>query len=466
MELRGVFFRSAPRGFAKSTAITHSYTLAAVLFRERNYVLIISSTEAQAIQFLNDIKHELIDNENIKNLFQVKGLVKDSETDIICEFLDGNQFRIQAKGSEQRLRGVKWAGKRPNLVICDDIEDDEQVMNKDRREKFRRWFYGALIPCLSMDGIIRIVGTILHMDSLLERLMPEFQLQTRNKRAFLTIEPLKTFTIHQVPWKSIKYRAYLEDLSKLLWPGRITKDILIDKRQQYIDQGLPDVYSQEYLNIPIDESRAFFKRGDFIERTENDKKIPLRYYITVDLAISERDRADYTVFLVGGMDEGGYLHIVNVIRERMNALEIIETIFALEQRYKPEVFGIEEGQIEKAIGPILYEEMPKRGVFPNFVRLKPSLDKLTRARSISARMKAKSVKFDKNEDWYPNFEDECVKFPRDKHDDQVDAFAYLGLMLNKMVEAPSKIEIEEEEYANELRTSGFYELGRNAYTGY
>ena len=150
----------------------------------------------------------------------------------------------------------------------------------------------------------------------------------------------------------------------------------------------------------------------------------------------------------------------------MNALEIIETIFALEQRYKPEVFGIEEGQIEKAIGPILYEEMPKRGVFPNFVRLKPSLDKLTRARSISARMKAKSVKFDKNEDWYPNFEDECVKFPRDKHDDQVDAFAYLGLMLNKMVEAPSKIEIEEEEYANELRTSGFYELGRNAYTGY
>ena len=38
---------AAPRGFAKSTAITHSYTLASVLFRERDFVLVISGTEAQ-----------------------------------------------------------------------------------------------------------------------------------------------------------------------------------------------------------------------------------------------------------------------------------------------------------------------------------------------------------------------------------------------------------------------------------
>ena len=109
---------AAPRGFAKSTAITHSYVLASVLFRERMYVLIISGTEAQSIQFLNDIKTELMDNDNIKSLFKIKGLTKDSETDIIVEFEDGHLFRIQAKGSEQRLRGVKWAGRRPDLVVC------------------------------------------------------------------------------------------------------------------------------------------------------------------------------------------------------------------------------------------------------------------------------------------------------------------------------------------------------------
>lgn len=457
---------AAPRGFAKSTAITHSYTLASVLFRERNYVLLISGTEAQAIQFLNDIKTELVDNENIKNLFHIRGLVKDSETDIICEFTDGHRFRIQAKGSEQRLRGVKWAGKRPDLIICDDIEDDEQVMNKDRREKFRRWFYGALIPALSVDGIIRVVGTILHMDSLLERLMPEFQLQTRNKHKFLIHEPLKTYTTHNLPWKSVKYRAHDDEFIHLLWPERITEAFLKEKKQQYADQGLPDVYSQEYLNVPIDESLAFFKSGDFRPRQEEHRKRALRYYIASDLAISEKDRADYSVFCVAGMDEEGIIHIVNVIRERMNALEIAETIFALEKTYQPEIFALEEGQISKAIGPFLYEEMPKRGIFPNLIGVKPSQDKLTRARAIQARMRAHAVRFETESDWFQTFKDELTRFPRDKYDDQVDAFAYIGLILEKMYEAPTKQERDEELYADELRESGLSDSGRSSVTGY
>lgn len=457
---------AAPRGFAKSTAITHSYVLASVLFRERSYVLIISGTEAQAIQFLNDIKNELTENEHVKGLFHVKGLVKDSETDIIVEFNDGIKFRIQAKGSEQRLRGVKWAGKRPDLIVCDDIEDDEQVMNKDRREKFRRWFYGALIPCLSVDGIIRVVGTILHMDSLLERLMPEFQLQTRQKRKLLIHEPLKTYTTHHLPWKSVKYRAHDDTFEHLLWPERITEEALKEKRQQYVDQGLPDVYSQEYLNIPIDESLAFFKSSDFRPRTPEDRARGLRYYIASDLAISEDERSDYTVFLVGGVDELGIIHVVNCIRERMNALEIVETIFALEKTYHPEVFALEKGQIEKAIGPYIYDEMPKRGIFPNLIGVAPSIDKLSRARAIQARMRAKSVRFDDESDWFGNFRDECLRFPRDKHDDQVDAFAYLGLILQKMVEAPTVPELVEEEYERDRQQSGLFDAGRSSVTGY
>ena len=457
---------AAPRGFAKSTAITHSYTLACLLFRERDYVLIISGTEAQSIQFLNDLKAELIDNEHVKNLFGIKGLLKDSETDIICEFNDGARFRIQARGSEQRLRGVKWANRRPNLIVCDDIEDDEQVMSKDRREKFRKWFFGALLPCRADDGIVRVVGTILHMDSLLERLMPEFQLQTRQKHKFLTIEPLKTFTTHRLPWTSVKYRAHSDDYEHLLWEAKKPKAELQQIREDYIAQGLPDIYSQEYLNIPLDESLAFFKRSDFIPMLDEARSRAKTYYISGDLAISEKDRADYSAFVVGALDDSGILYIVQVIRERMNALEIVETIFALEQTYKPEVFTLEEGQISKAIGPFLYEEMPKRGIFPNLMGIKPSADKLTRAKSIQARMRSKSVRFEKNSDWYQTFEDECLRFPRDKHDDQVDAFAYLGLILNRMVEAPTKQDIEDKLYYDEYDKSGLFDLGRSETTGY
>jgi predicted phage terminase large subunit-like protein len=166
------------------------------------------------------------------------------------------------------------------------------------------------------------------------------------------------------------------------------------------------------------------------------------------------------------MDENGLLHIVNVIRERMNALEIVDTVFALEQLYKPEVFAMEEGQISKSIAPFLQEEMHKRQSYPSIHGMTPTQDKMQRARSVQARMRARGVKFDKEGDWFQNFHDELVRFPRDKHDDQVDAFAYLGLILNKMVEAPTKVDIEQEEYDREYRQSGLFESDRSLTTGY
>jgi phage terminase large subunit-like protein len=93
-------------------------------------------------------------------------------------------------------------------------------------------------------------------------------------------------------------------------------------------------------------------------------------------------------------------------------------------------------------------------------------DKPTRARSIQARLRAHGLKFDKEGDWYPIFENECLAFPRGKHDDQVDAFAYLGLMLDQLIEAPTKQEMEDELYADEVNASGNMDQGRNAYTGY
>ena len=167
---------AAPRGHAKSTAVTHAYVLACVLFRIADYVVIISDTETQAIQFLNNIKMELLENQTLINLFQFRGLEKDAEREIIGTIgHDNKKFRVLVRGASGgggAIRGLLWRNKRPNLIICDDIENDEAVVNEERRAKFREWFFGALLPVLSDYGKIRVVGTILHFDSLLERLMP------------------------------------------------------------------------------------------------------------------------------------------------------------------------------------------------------------------------------------------------------------------------------------------------------
>lgn len=459
---------AAPRNHAKSTAITFAYTLAATLFRERKFVLIVSDTESQAVNFLGLIKQELGENQDLIKLFGLKkdekGLVvfnKDSESDLIVEFADGEKFRIVAKGSEQKLRGMLWNGLRPDLIVCDDMENDEIVMNQDRRKKFQRWFYGALLPCRAQNGIVRYVGTILHMDSMLENLMPS----SSDKQTIH--EDLKMYTTRRTLWKSVKYRAHTDTFDKMLWEERWPPEKLRAERAEYIRQGLGDVYSQEYLNIPIDESMSYFRKADFLPISEEDRLKNLNYYITVDLAIGEKQRSDYSVFFIAGVDEDRRLQVRNVIRERLDGKEIVDTLMALSDLYKPLAVGIEEGQISKAIGPFMYEAMIASGQFMTIVPLKHmGQDKLSRSRSIQARMRAKSIKFDKSQDWYQIFEDECMRFPRDKHDDQVDAFAYLGIMLDKLVEAPTKAEIEEELYADELRESGLGDRGRSATTGY
>lgn len=460
---------AAPRGHAKSTAGTLAYTLASLLFRESTFALIVSDTESQASMFLGAIKQELTDNEDIIELFGLKrndkGLVqflKDTETDVIVEFADGHKFRVMAKGAEQKLRGLNWNGTRPNLVIVDDLENDELVMNKERRAKLKRWFFGALIPAMSPRGKLRMWGTILHMDSLLESLMPSY---TAKETIY---DGLKMYSVRpRGLWKTIKYKAHDEEFKLFLWPERFNKQYFVAKKEEYTRQGISDVYSQEYLNYPIDDSIAYFKKNDLLPITEDDRKLPLRYYITADLAISEKETADYSVFIVGGVDEYRRLHIKEVIRERLDGREIVDLLFALEKLYQPEAFGIEEMQISKAIGPFLREEMVNQNVFPNIHLMSHmNKDKIMRARSIQGRVRARTVKVDKDADWFPAFEDELIKFPRARNDDQVDGFAYLGLLLDKMIEAPTYQEIEDEEYLDEFNDSGLSLRGKSRITGY
>ena len=92
---------AAPRTHAKSTAVTFAYILACVLFRERKHVLVLSSTEDMASDFVSDIKTELLENERLTAFFKFRRLLKDSESEVIGQFQDGSK----SKNSRQRL----WA---------------------------------------------------------------------------------------------------------------------------------------------------------------------------------------------------------------------------------------------------------------------------------------------------------------------------------------------------------------------
>lgn len=453
---------AAPRGHAKSTAGTHCYVLANICFRIKDHILIISDTEGQATNFLGDIKAEFLENEELRSLFNIHKLAKDSTTEIIVEFTDGTRARILAKGSEQKVRGIKWRGKRPNLVVCDDLENDEIVMNEERRLKFRLWFYNALLQCGSSTCTYRVFGTILHLDSLLERIMPKLE----GKDTVTTELSQSGRGQEDSSWRSVRYKAHNEDFSEILWSEQFSEERLKRIRQSYVEQGFPEGYSQEYLNYPLDTTNTYFRKKDFLELTKEDQ--PEEFYVSADLAISEKRSRAYTVLCVASVTKRGKLRFREVVRFRGDALEIIDELFRLQNIYKPEYFFIEEENIARSLGPVINKTMQERNTYLNIKTFPPNQDKIRRARSLQARMRAGMVEFDQDADWFPAFQQELLQFPRGAYMDQVDAAAWIALGLDNITDAPTKVDLLEEEYEKELEDTFYmnYEYGRNAITGY
>lgn len=443
---------AAPRGHSKSTSFNLGYSLAAALIRSDPYQLKISRTRAIATEFLRSVKNELAENELLREDFgilPIKEWERDTEDDFIASTEDGYQFRMLALGAEQPMRGTSWNTRRPSLIICDDMEDDEQVLSGDRREKMRNWFMRTLLPIGTVDTKFRVVGTILHAESLLKGLL------------------------EAEGWTSKIYEACDADLSlpSILWPEQFPVKRLQNIRQHYIEMGNLVGFNMEYRNIAVDTTSGFFQLTDFIETETPDPYPRKTYYVGVDYAISTADRRDYTVMVVGGIDEMGYLTIADVRKGRWDGKQILDEMFSIQETFQPDQWFVEAGSIQKALGAALEIEQRRRQVYLPLNLMVPLKDKMSRARSIQTRMRSHAVLFDKRSLWFPDLEQELLQFPRGRHDDQVDAMAWLGLGLANMVTPLNDREYEVEMQAEAKRARNeqafrFGADGRSTVTGY
>jgi predicted phage terminase large subunit-like protein len=440
---------AAPRNHAKSTAFTHDYILASVCFRVKRYVIIIGASEEMAIEHLGDIANELRDNDELRAEFKIKDFKQDQKTDIIVECVDGYQFRILARGAEQKIRGRKWHGMRPDLIVGDDLEDDEQVENKDRRKKFRKWFFRAVRPALKDGGHIRVHGTILHKDSLLSRLA------------------------HNASWNSCIYKAHrsFSDFTQILWPEKFPEDRLKAIRQEFINEGDSAGYSQEMLNDPRDDEGNYLLVEQFIAMKPADFDEYHLVAVGCDFAVSKADAANRTAFVIGGKTISNYLDILDVRVDRWDSKEWIDEIFSIHEMYPEAIFYSEDGVIWKAVWPFIKEEMARRDIFIDFVPTLPVKDKATRGQTFRKRMKAGRARFNKQTSWYAEYEEELLDFSQTQEadlDDQFDATVTLARGFDGVIleDEDAKTESEEDfEEASMLAKLG-NNAGRSQHTGY
>lgn len=472
----------APRDHAKSTGLTFDYILAEVLFRSSDYVIIVSSTEDKASEQLSNISDELHDNEDLRVEFGVKSFDTDGKQDIVVVMDDGHRFRILARGAEQKIRGAMWKGKRPNLIVMDDAEDDEQVESKERRAKFRRWFFRAAKQALSKSGKIRVHGTILHEDSLLARLE---KCHKCNKLTLMCWDGVCSFCGAVKMWRHIHYQAHrsFDDFSNRLWPERWTEQQLRDRQQEFIQDGDAAGYSQEFLNDPQDSMAAYLRRDDFIPMSEDDRDTPKKIHVGWDFAVSKADLANRTSCTVGGKDAANLVHHLDFHVGRWNPSVSpgekargekgwIDLMFEVEQRWRPEAHFVEGGQIWNAIKNLIYQEMQMRDIYLNLVVLNPIKDKATRGNSLKKRHRAGVTRWNTQAEGYEGAREELLRFTGSsmaRLDDQFDSCAtlHLGLDSEALVEQEDFFTPEQHDLERGFwNRGGSADQGRSMITGY
>jgi len=413
---------AAPRGHAKSTALNHCYGLAASLFQVHPFQLKVCKTWQLACEKLDAAKMELLENQALRKVFRVKYLPRDTKDDIIVEMDDGFRFRMVAIGMNQAVRGSTFGTIRPTLIQCDDIEDEQEVLNPDMRNQGMRWLQRTLIPMGADRVMTRVYGTILHNDSVLSRLLK-----------------MKS-------WQAFHFEACDEAISKesILWPERFNQAKLKDIRQTHVEADDLQGFNMEYRNLAVDYTTSFFRPEDFIPMTDEDRRRPKTYYVGGDLAFSQKQGRDYTVFPVGGLDDEGTLHMVDERRGRWDGKQVIDEMYSIDEAWHPAEWFIEHGAIKATLGAALDLRMPEEGFLNICPNLIPTKDKSIRAVPFQARMRARKVKWDTDASWFPEHKAELLEFTqegtRGKHDDRVDADAWLGQGLKRMYSPPTEEE--------------------------
>jgi predicted phage terminase large subunit-like protein len=181
-------------------------------------------------------------------------------------------------------------------------------------------------------------------------------------------------------------------------------------------QELPSlVFEQEYL-------AKFVVFGGNLVRPENliAGKCPdgLPVVFGVDLAISDKQSADYTAIVVLSKDpDTGIVYIREVIRYRLGFHKTLELIRARAEYWQPVLIAIERVQYQTA----MIQELSRTTNLPVW-GVVPDKNKVTRFIPLLTRYEQNLVRHDPGVPAW--FKDELLSFPDGAHDDGVDAAAY------------------------------------------
>ncbi len=257
---------AAPRGAAKSTLKTLVFPIHGVLYGMERYVTILSATLKQARQRLHNIKSELETNEILRRYYRKeigqRGCWSRSAIEV-------NGARVEVFSAGTEIRGLRYGAWRPTLILLDDVEESDMVRSPEQRRQLWDWYNEVIENLGDSYTVVEVVGTLLHREALLARLLqrPDFEARVyRSIEAFAEREDLwqdwrGIFTNLDDPNRLESARAFFTSQrsemlrgSRVLWQA---KEDYYDLMCQLVTKGRR-AFFKEKQNEPGAGEDAFF----------------------------------------------------------------------------------------------------------------------------------------------------------------------------------------------------------------
>lgn len=425
---------AAPRGEAKSTLVSQLFVLWCIIRGIKRYPVIVMDSIDQAYPMLEAIKAELVYNPRLQADYpEVCGQGRVWQMGTI---LTQNDIKVQVAGSGKKLRGLRHGPYRPDLVVLDDIENDENVRKPEQRDKVEAWLKKTVLPLGQAGGKLDVVyiGTILHYDSVLSR--------TLNNKLWRTarFKALRRWPDNMSLWD--KWEALLRN------EGEDAATAFYEANQRDMDAGAlvswsarplvalmtirardgHGTFDSEYQNDPVAGDDALFagkdEAGHDIIKYWVHRMREWIYFGAVDPSLGKAGASrDPSAILVGGYDRlNGVLNVVEAqIRKRLPD-KIISDVIALQKAYNCLVWGVESVQFQEFLRTELIKRAQLEGIPVPARSIIPHTDKLLRIESLQPHMANGRILLHADQN---TLIEQLRHFPKADHDDGPDALHML-----------------------------------------
>lgn len=426
---------AAPRGHAKSTNLTFKGTMHSTLYSYKHYPIIISDSSEQAEGFLDNIRVEFEENTAILEDFgPLAGSVWRSNV-----LVTKTNIKIEAIGSGKKIRGRKHRNWRPDLIILDDVENDENVRTPEQRKKLKDWFDKAVSKCGDDYTDIVYIGTLLHYDSLLAK--------TLTNPAYRSIKYKAVIRFSQADdlwqqWETIftdlsnddresdalaffqAHKTAMLEGTQVLWEEKLSYYDLMVMR---VSEGEASFNSEEQ-NEPINPDDCLFMEEwfDYYNEAEVNFGDPaFDFFGFIDPSLGKTKRSDFSAIVTLAKHKGsGYMYVVDADIERRHPDRIIADVLAKERWLRASFghgyrkLGAETNQFQWFLKEELAKASAKAGLYLPIEEVQQTSDKVMRVQTLQPDVKNKYIKFNRR---HKRLLEQLTQFPMGAHDDGPDA---------------------------------------------